>query len=227
MLSAALAAPAGNQPQREFVQAVDFSYYLYPRTLWDRELVWLKNIGIRTVAFHIPWTWHEVRPGEYDFTGRTAPRRDLVGFVKTLRRLGLRAWIRPLAPIDGWRPEGPVPAAFAKQLSNILAPQTARHGGPIAWVESSVLALDAPPPPNPVSIVSATDPTALIRSRGGLFAGGGTLLWTDVEDRLYPVGWEPAGSPILVPGVVGLSGDEFDRVLHRELRSHGTHGVQL
>src|SRR5262245_15255409 len=35
----------------EFVQAVEFPYYHHPRALWERELVWLKNIGIRTVAF--------------------------------------------------------------------------------------------------------------------------------------------------------------------------------
>ena len=30
-------------PPPEFVQAVEFPYYLYPRTLWERELVWLKT----------------------------------------------------------------------------------------------------------------------------------------------------------------------------------------
>ena len=50
---------------------------MYPRQLWERELVWLKAIGIRTVEFSIPWNWHQVQPGKYDFTGDTASRRDL------------------------------------------------------------------------------------------------------------------------------------------------------
>ena len=38
----------------DYLQAVEFPYYLYPRTLWERELVWLKNIGVQTVEFSIP-----------------------------------------------------------------------------------------------------------------------------------------------------------------------------
>ena len=55
----ALPAPEPAPPP-EFVQAVEFPYYLYPRTLWERELVWLKTVGIRTVEFSIPWNWHQV-----------------------------------------------------------------------------------------------------------------------------------------------------------------------
>jgi len=72
------AAPA----QGAFVQAVEFPYYLYPRALWERELVWLKTIGVRTVEFSIPWNWHQLQAGDVDFTGRTSPRRDLVGLVR-------------------------------------------------------------------------------------------------------------------------------------------------
>jgi hypothetical protein len=60
LLACAVAAwaapePPTPAPPREFVQAVEFPYYLYPRPLWERELVWLKTIGIRTVEFSIPW----------------------------------------------------------------------------------------------------------------------------------------------------------------------------
>ncbi len=79
----------------EFVQAVEFPYYLYPRALWERELVWLKDIGIRTVEFSIPRTWHQTEPGHYDFTGETSPRRDLLGLIRILRRLELQAWVVP------------------------------------------------------------------------------------------------------------------------------------
>ncbi|MGA9626984.1 MAG: beta-galactosidase, partial [Bryobacteraceae bacterium] len=94
LFAAALPAPVATAPPPEYVQAVEFPYYLYPRTLWERELVWLKTIGVSTVEFSIPWNWHQVEAGEFDFTGRTSPRRDLVGFVRLLRRLGLRAWVR-------------------------------------------------------------------------------------------------------------------------------------
>jgi len=211
MAAAMAAAPA---PHPEFLQAVEFPYYLYPHTLWERELVWLKNIGIRTVEFPIPWNWHQLQPGDFDFTGRTSPRRDLVGFVKLLRRLGLHAWVRPLQGAADW-PNGGMPlgppaqrAVWLNQLEDLLATQTARHGGPVEFVEPGTLVIDAGTPPEPVTIVSATDPDALARSRRALEKAHGTLLWHDVEDALYPAGWRPGQASLLRRGAVGLSGDE-------------------
>jgi hypothetical protein len=222
-LAAAFAAAPASEPssQGEFVQAVEFPYYLYPRQLWERELVWLDTLGIRTVEFSIPWNWHETEPGHFDFTGATSPRRDLAGFIRILRRLGMRAWIRPLAPIRGWTNSG-VPAWAARdrraqrqwssELEKLLAPQLDRHGGPIAYVEGWLPWTDretAPPvPPLPITILSANDPAALARSRHAMAAGRGSLLWEEVEDALYPVGWEAAGSPIFREGAVSMNGDE-------------------
>jgi len=186
----------------QFVQAVEFPYYLYPRTLWERELVWLKTIGVSTVEFSIPWNWHKEEAGEFDFTGRTSPRRDLVAFVRLLRRLGLRAWVRPLpADVRAQR-------AWLKALETVLATQTASHGGPIAFVEGRALAIDAAAPPAPVAVVSATDPSAFTRSRQALAGAARALLWTDVEDALYPAGWAANPESLLRKGAVGLSGDE-------------------
>jgi len=70
------ATQAGNPPAAQCALAVEFPYYLCPRAHWERELVWLKNLGVRTVEFAAPWNWHEVGAGDYDFTGRTSPRRD-------------------------------------------------------------------------------------------------------------------------------------------------------
>jgi len=211
-----LAAPASKS---EYVQAVEFPYYLYPRALWERELVWLKTIGVRTVEFSIPWNWHQVEPGEFDFTGRTSPRRDLMAFIRLLRRLDLRAWVRPLPPVPQWSSSGnPAPGdaraqrAWLKQLDQLLATQTASHGGPIAYVEGRVLSIDAAPPPTPVTTIAANDPTALARSRdsiaGGPTGARGALLWTEAEDALYPAGWSADGTTFLRKGAVGLSGDE-------------------
>jgi hypothetical protein len=197
----------------QYVQAVEFPYYLYPRTLWDRELVWLKTIGVSTVEFSIPWNWHQIEGGEFDFTGRTSPRRDLVAFVRLLRRLDLRAWVRPMPPVPGWLDNG-VPAdaraqhAWLKALETVLATQTASHGGPIAFVEGRGLAIDAAAPPSPVAVISATDASAFTRSRQAMAGAARTLLWTDVEDALYPAGWAANPESLLRKGAVGLAGDE-------------------
>jgi hypothetical protein len=186
----------------QYVQAVEFPYYLYPRTLWERELVWMKTIGVSTVEFSIPWNWHQIEPGEFDFTGRTSPRRDLVAFVRLLRRLDLHAWVRPLpADARGQR-------AWLKALETVLATQTASHGGPIAYVEGRALAIDAAAPPTPVAVISATDPSAFTRSRQAMAGAARALLWTDVEDALYPAGWAANPESPLRKGAVGLAGDE-------------------
>ena len=207
-------------PATEFVQVVEFPYYLYPRAQWERELVWLKTIGVRTVEFSVPWNWHQLQSGGFDFTGRTSPRRDLAGFLRILRKLDLRAWVRPLPPISGWanngwptmaegvKPDAAAQAAWLKQLDNLLTPQTRKHGGPVAFVDASELTIDASAPPAPVTTISATDSAALARSRTVLAATHGTLLWSNVEDSLYPENWEAAGSPLYRRGAIDLSGNE-------------------
>ena len=210
--------PADPAAPAPFVQAVEFPYYLYPANLWERELVWLKNIGVRTVEFNIPWNWHQIRPGEFDFNGGTSPRRNLTGFLALLRRLGLQAWVRPLPPVAGWLngglPAGTPPGGAAQRqwldaLSRLLGPQAARHGGPVAYIEGrGTLAVDAPAPPGPIVTISASDPAALVHSRDAIAGRHGALLWRDVEDAVYPAGWAANPATLLRKGAVGLSGDE-------------------
>src|SRR6185369_17211144 len=141
----------------------------------ERELVWLKTIGVRTVEFSIPSNWHQLPAGEFDFTGRTSPRRDLAGLIRLLRKLELHAWVRPLPPVPAW-PDTPALAAgpqrvWIRELERLLTTQTAQHGGPIAYVEGRALNIDATAPPTPVATLSANDPDALARSREALSSG--------------------------------------------------------
>ncbi len=209
-------APAPETP-RGLVQAVDFPYYAFPPQLWERELVWLKNLGIDTVEFSIPWNWHRQDPGTLDLTGSTSPRRDLVGFIRLVKRAGLRAWIRPAPPVRGWLNSG-YPAGLESDrrqlhkwfgdLRDALEPFLAVHGGPIAFVEGCPGVFDAPEPPLPVTVVSARSSRALAESRRVFAAGHGSLLWEEVEDQLPPVGWEPAGAPVFRAGAVSIAGEE-------------------
>jgi hypothetical protein len=195
----------------DYLQAVEFPYYLYPRTLWERELVWLKNIGVQTVEFSIPANYHQLEAGEFDLTGSTSPRRDLLSFVRLLRKLGLHAWVRPLPPVSGLintRLDAAQQRAWLKQLEQVLTTQTASHGGPIAFVEGRALAIDAAAPPSPVTTLSATEAAAFARSREAMNMARGALLWTDVEDAIYPAGWAANPATLLRKGAVGLSRNE-------------------
>jgi len=221
ILFAANPPAPGNPSQREYVQSVEFPYYLYPRQLWERELVWLQTIGIRTVEFSVPWNWHEPEQGTFDFTGATSPRRDLAGLIRVLRRLGMRAWVRPVGAVKGWSGGG-VPAWAARDrhalrqwtvaIERLLAPQLERHGGPVAFVEGALPwtdHADAPPaPPLPIVVVSANDAAAMARSRAAMVTGRGSLLWEDVEDAIFPGGWAATPTALFRRGAVSLNGDE-------------------
>jgi hypothetical protein len=202
-LAAAWAGLAGEPAPRQFVQAVEFPYYAYPRQLWERELVWLRTIGIRTVAFSIPAHWHQPDAGEPDFTGRTSPRRDLAGLIRLLRRAGLRAWIRPQPPGGALAQRH-----WLKQLEALLATQTEKHGGPVEFVEGKGLVIDVPAPPAPVTTVAATDAGTLIASRAAIAAARGALLWERVEDEVPPAGWEGGRAVLVRRGAVALGGEE-------------------
>lgn len=219
LLAGAAPAPESHPP---LVQAVEFPYYAYPPQLWERELVWLKNLGVDTVAFSIPWNWHQLDAETLDLVGRTSPRRDLIGFVRLVKRAGLGAWIRPAPPVKGWidsgTPKGAEsdPRALRKwlwDLETALDPFLASHGGPIVFVEGAAVVFAAPQPPLPITSLSAKDPRALVKSREILAAGHGSLVWEDIEDFLPPVGWEAAGGAIIRPGAVSLAGEERTSVM--------------
>jgi len=218
-LCAAAAGPPADT--RDYLQAVEFPYYRCPRQAWERELVALKNIGVRTIEFPIPWNWHETAAGQFDFTGASNPRRDLTSFIRLLRRLGLRAWIRPFPPVENWRNAGTPDRATAQDrqawtaaMAELLATQTASHGGPITWVEPSGgeggLALDAAAAPSHVTRISAIDPAALALSRAALQNSDGALLWTDVVDTLAPAGWAGSASDTFRPGAAGFPGEQHE-----------------
>ncbi len=199
----ALAAGLSAAEPARVLQAVEFPYYLYPRTLWERELVWLKSIGVRTVAFSIPPDWHHPQ-GAADYTGATSPRRDLTGLLRVLRRLELRAWVRPrpLAAVERRAVRG-----WPRELTVFLEPHTAAHGGPIAFAEGGFP--NVPAPPAPVVALDAAQPGGLARSRHALASARGSLLWENVETALWPAGWQPAGAGIMRRGAIGFDGAEL------------------
>jgi hypothetical protein len=83
-------------------QSVEFPFASFPRQYWDRELVWMKSVGVHNVAL-------DVRS--------TAEEQDVMLILRTLRKLDLTAWVR-LAPA-------------AVSLEKSLEPLRKSHGGAI------------------------------------------------------------------------------------------------
>jgi len=80
----ALLAYAGVCPA--WVESVEFPWNEYPKPLWERELVWMKNIGIRHVS---------LPPAQNASEQNTSELADL---IQIIRRLNIEADL-----------EGPVP----------------------------------------------------------------------------------------------------------------------
>lgn len=90
-----------------FLHAASFPYFKLPADLWARSLGEYRALGINTISLHIPMNWHETRSGEFDFEGRTNPRRNLRRLLRLVaeHELKLMVWWPPDA-IDGWRNSG-------------------------------------------------------------------------------------------------------------------------
>jgi len=105
--------PSGGYPELHvagkpfFVHSASFFYYRIPRDLWEKSLDAHAELGINTIDLYIPWNWHEPREGEFDFEGRTHPRRDLRGLLELIQKKRFRLIARPGPVIlNEWRHGG-------------------------------------------------------------------------------------------------------------------------
>jgi beta-galactosidase len=79
----------------EIIHAAEFHYFRIPADQWESRLKLLKQTGFNTLATYIPWLWHEIKEGEFDFDGKTHPMRNLSGFLDLASQLGLWIIARP------------------------------------------------------------------------------------------------------------------------------------
>ncbi len=91
------------------LNCVEFPFAVFPHQLWERELVWMKNAGIHTVAIEVH---------------ATAEEQDVMSILRILRQLELSAWVRVTPP--------------AAAVTKALEPMLSAHGGPIAYMNNAV-----------------------------------------------------------------------------------------
>lgn len=90
-----------------FVYGAAFFYERMPRGEWSRALDSYKRLGINTIDLYVPWNWHELSDGDFDFTGRTNPQRDLRGLLRLIHARGYKLILRPGPMIrNEWRNGG-------------------------------------------------------------------------------------------------------------------------
>jgi len=81
----------------------EIHYFKLTRGDWRRRLVQLKCAGFNTVSVYMPWNFHEVEEGAWDFSGE----KDVEYFLKLAAELGLYVVARPGPYIcDEWQAGG-------------------------------------------------------------------------------------------------------------------------
>jgi beta-galactosidase len=81
--------------KEEFLYGGELHYYRVPKSEWRDRLTKLKNAGCNLVSSYVPWVWHEIEEGIYDFTGETRGERDLKAFLELVKEFDLYCIVRP------------------------------------------------------------------------------------------------------------------------------------
>ena len=84
-----------------------FFYERIPPERWRASMLAMRALGANTLDLYVPWNWHEVSDGRFDFDGHTNPRRNLRRVLALARELGFHLIVRPGPVIrNEWRNGG-------------------------------------------------------------------------------------------------------------------------
>jgi beta-galactosidase len=92
---------------------------------WPAVLNQVREMGINVISTYVPWDYHEVKRGHFDFTGETNASRDLEGFLRLTKREGFWVIIRPGPYIYSEWPNDGIPT-YAHQFHR-LHPQYLKY----------------------------------------------------------------------------------------------------
>jgi len=107
-----------NPPQGDYFQGPEFTrpvtsvemqYFRIPRDQWDLLLTRMAQYNADTISTYVCWAWHEPEEGKFDFTGKTKPERDLVGFIDLVKKHHLKLILKPGPFVDAELNAGGVP----------------------------------------------------------------------------------------------------------------------
>ncbi len=109
----------------------EIHYFRIDPRLWERHLRLLKKSGANTTSTYIPWDWHEISEGQFDFSGDTHPGRNLLRYIALCKKVGLDLIVKPGPYILAEYELHGLPAWLMARLSDDARAQD-EHGNVIA-----------------------------------------------------------------------------------------------
>jgi hypothetical protein len=90
-----------------FFYGAAFFYERLPAARWRASMLALHKLGFNTLDLYVPWNWHELADGDFDFDGHTNARRNLRAVLALARELRFKLIVRPGPVIrNEWRNGG-------------------------------------------------------------------------------------------------------------------------
>lgn len=90
-----------------FFYGAAFFYERIPASRWRASMLALRVLGFNTLDLYVPWNWHELADGDFDFDGHTNARRNLRAVLALARELHFKLIVRPGPVIrNEWRNGG-------------------------------------------------------------------------------------------------------------------------
>ncbi|NUW34334.1 beta-galactosidase [Nonomuraea sp. SMC257] len=128
--------------------SADYPYYRDDPARWPDRLRALRDdLGIEVVTCYIPWRHHQPEADTPpDFTGHTAPGRDVVGFLGLCHRLGLKVVAKPGPFVHAELTYGGLPDWVCPERNPAIEPVLDASGEPARWADSPARAPGRPLP---------------------------------------------------------------------------------
>src|ERR1043166_6097215 len=131
----------------------EVNFWRLDPSVWPSVLARVAELGLNVISTYVCWDFHELAPGQFDFSGRTDPRRNLLAFLDLAAERDLWVLLRPGPYIYAEWPNSGIPertvqwhrlhprfvaeaeiwlGAFVEAVQGRLA----THGGPIVLVQA-------------------------------------------------------------------------------------------
>lgn len=112
----------------------EFHYWRHEPRDWRAIFARLREAGLTVAGTFVLFNVHETRPGEFDYAGRSSPRRDLLAWLRLAREQGLYTHLRVGPACCEWRESGASSfgTPWAQCLDSLIEAvqgETASNGG--------------------------------------------------------------------------------------------------